>query len=325
MRKSFIVGAAIAVLSGVAGVTAAWAQAYPAKPIKMVIPIPAGSLTDVVGRAVAQGVSAAWGQPVIGENRAGAHGSIGMVECGKGGTEGYTICMTDGNILTLNSFAYSKLPYDPLAFAPVIHLAEIEVAVAIKAGLPIKSVKDLLEYARSKPGLVTWGSAGAGSTMHLYMEWFQARTGVRFNHIPYKGPADLTLALASGQIDVTSIAPSSVAPHVRAGKVTSIAVIVGKQRSSFAGNIPTLAEQGYDLDFRNWLALVAPPGTSGEVVRRWNTEVNRLLGDSAFVGKVMGTQAMIATGGTPENLAAIIREKRKVAAELTSIAKLKYD
>lgn len=322
MKLGLIVGAVAACLLSSPG---AFAQTYPVRPVRMVIPIPAGSLTDVVGRAVGQAVSAAWGQAVVAENRAGAHGSIGMVECGKGGTEGYTICMTDGNILTLNSFAYSKLAYDPLAFAPVIHLAEIEVALVTKAGLPIKSVRDLIDLARARPGQLAWGSAGAGSTMHLYMEWFQVKTGVKFNHIPYKGPADLTLALASGEIDVTSIAPSSVTPHVKSGKVNSIAVVVGKRRSAFAGSAPSLAEQGYDLDFRNWLALVAPPGTSGEVVRRWNAEVNRLLNDAAFVGKVMGTQAMVPTGGTPEDLAATVLEKRKVAAELTKIAQLRYD
>ncbi len=325
MRKELALITGLAALCSALAAPAALAQAYPVKPIKMVIPIPAGSLTDVVGRAVAQGVSAAWGQAIIGENRAGAHGSIGMVECGKGGGDGYTICMTDGNLLTLNSFAYTNLPYDPLAFAPIIHLAEIEVALVVKAGLPVKTVKELIEYARARPGQVAWGSSGAGSTMHLYMEWFQSRTGVRFNHVPYKGPAQLALAMASGEIDVTNIAPSSVAAHVKAGKVVPLAVVVGKRRSSFAGNTPTLAEQGFDLDFRNWLALVGPPGTSGEVVRRWNTEVNRLLADGAFVGKVMGAQAMISTGGSPEDLAAIILEKRKVAAELAKMANLKYD
>ncbi|MFM9969475.1 MAG: Bug family tripartite tricarboxylate transporter substrate binding protein [Burkholderiales bacterium] len=305
--------------------TSLFAQSYPVKPIRMVIPIPAGSLTDVMGRAVGQGVAAAWGQPVVAENRPGAHGAIGMVECGKGGTEGYTICMTDGNILTLNSFAYNKLPYDPVAFAPIIHLAEIEVGMYTKSALPVKNVKEFLDHARARPGQVAWGSAGAGSTMHLYMEWFQTKTGIRFNHIPYKGPAELTLAIASGEVDVTNIAPSSVAAHVKAGKVTPLAVVVGKRRSSFAGDTPTLASQGFELDFRNWLALVAPPGTNNEAVRRWNTEANRLLNDSGFVSKVMGAQAMIATGGTPEDLAATIQEKRKVAAELTKIANLKYD
>jgi tripartite-type tricarboxylate transporter receptor subunit TctC len=316
---------AAAVMVALLGAAGASAQAYPSKPMRMVIPIPAGSLTDVMGRAVGLGVGAAWGQPVVSENRPGAHGAIGMVECGKGGGDGYTICMTDGNILTLNSFAYQKLPYDPLVFAPIIHLAEIEVGMYVKAGLPVKSVKELIEYARARPGQVSWGSAGVGSTMHLYLEWFQAKTGARFNHIPYKGPADLTLAIAGGEIDTTNIAPSSVAAHVKAGKVVPLAVVIGKTRSTFAGNAPTLAEQGFDLDFRNWLAIVGPPGTNAEVVRRWNTEVNRLLGDPAFVGKVMGAQAMIATGGTPADLARVIQEKRKVAAELTKIANLKYD
>jgi tripartite-type tricarboxylate transporter receptor subunit TctC len=161
--------------------------------------------------------------------------------------------------------------------------------------------------------------------MHLYLERFQAKTGIKFNHIPYKGPAELTLALAQGEVDTTNIAPSSIAPHVKAGKVTPIAVIVGNRRSSFAGNTPSLAEQGYELDFRNWLALVGPPKMAPEAVRRWNTEVNRLLADPAFTGKVMGATAMIATGGSAEDLAAYTDQKRKVGAELARIANLKYD
>ena len=313
-----------AVLALICASSTAHAQAYPSKPIRMIVPIAAGSLTDVVGRAVAQSVSQAWGQPVVAENRAGANGTLGQDECARSAPDGYTICMTDGNVMTLNPYAYSKLPYDPLAFVPVIHLAEIEVAMVVKGSLPVKSVRELLDYAKARPGQVAWGSAGAGSTMHLYMEWFQAKTGIKFNHIPYKGPAQLVQAIAAGEVDVTYIAPSSVAPHIKTGKVKPLAVVIGKRRSPFAGDTPTLAEQGFDLDFRNWLAMVFPPRTPMELARRWNSEVNRVLGDNAFV-KVMGSTAMIATGGSPEDLAAILQEKRKLGAQLAKIANLRYD
>jgi tripartite-type tricarboxylate transporter receptor subunit TctC len=131
-------------------------------------------------------------------------------------------------------------------------------------------------------------------------------------------------AIAAGEVDVTYIAPSSVSAHVKAGKVRPLAVVVGKRRSPFAGDTPTLAEQGFELDFRNWLALVFPPRTPMELARRWNSEVNRLLGGDAL-SKVMASTAMIATGGSPEDLAAILKEKRKLGAELTRIANLKYD
>lgn len=325
MQSALRLTAAFALACSAVASTSVFAQAYPSKPIRMIVPIAAGSLTDVVGRAIAQSVGQAWGQAVVAENRAGANGTIGQDECYRAAPDGYTICMTDGNVMTLNPYAYSKLPYDPLAFVPVIHLAEIEVAMVVKAGVPAKSVRELLDYAKARPGQVTYGSAGAGSTMHLYMEWFQAKTGVKFNHIPYKGPAQLTQAIGAGEVEVTNIAPSSVSAFVKAGKVRPIAIVIGKRRSPFAGDTPTLAEQGFDLDFRNWLALVFPPKTPAELARRWNTEVNRLLVDNAFVGKVMGSTAMIPTGGTPEDLAAILQAKRKLGAELAKIANLRYD
>ena len=154
--------AAIAVLALTP--TLAAAQAYPNKPIKMIVPIPAGSLLDVLGRGIGQYVAPAWGQPVIVENRAGANGTLGMDACAKSPADGYTICIPDGNIMTLNPHAYSRLPYDPYGFAPVIHLGDLEQSIVIKASLPVNSVKELMEYARARPSQVTWGSAGAGST-----------------------------------------------------------------------------------------------------------------------------------------------------------------
>ncbi len=301
------------------------AQSYPGKPIRMIVPIGAGSLTDIVGRAVAQGVSQAWGQPVVADNRAGANGTIGMEECMRAPADGYTICMTDGNIMTLNPFAYSKIPYDPLAFVPVAHLADLEVQTVAKASLPVNSLKELVEYAKARPGQIAWGSSGAGSTMHLIMEWIQARTGAKFNHIPYKSPAQLQAAMAAGEIDVTNLAPAAVPGFVKDGRVKPIAVITGKRRSSFAGDTASYSDQGFDLDFRNWLAIVLPPGAPVEIARRWNLEINKLLTDSAFAGKFLYGNALTPTGGTPEDLVAIMQVKRKLGAELAKIANLKYD
>lgn len=305
--------------------TAVQAQAYPAKPIKMIVPIGAGSLTDIVGRAVAQGVSQAFGQPIVADNRAGANGTIGMEECMRSPADGYTICMTDGNIMTLNPHAYTRLPYDPNAFVPVAHLAELEVQTVAKASLPIKNLRELIDYAKTRPGQINWGSAGAGSTMHLIMEWMQAKTGAKFNHIPYKGPAQLQAAIAAGEVDVTNLAPAAVAGYVKEGRIKPIGIIVGKRRSQFAGDTPTYSEQGFDLDFRNWLAIVLPPKTSTDISRRWNTEINKLLSDNAFVTKFLYANALTPTGGTPEDLVAIMQAKSRLGAELAKIANLKYD
>jgi tripartite-type tricarboxylate transporter receptor subunit TctC len=302
-----------------------FAQTYPTRPIRMVLPIPAGSLTDIVGRAVGQGVSQAMGQPVIAETRAGANGTIGMEECARAAPDGYTICMTDGNIMTINPYAYSKLPYDPLAFVPVVHLADLEVAFVAKTTIPAGGMRELIEYARARPGEVTWGTTGAGSTPHMYLEWFQSKTGARFNHIPYKGPAQLALAIMAGEVDVTNASASTLDQGIKTGKIKLVAVATGKRRSAYIGNTPTFIEQGYDIDFRNWLAMVFPPKTPMDLARRWSAEVNKLLADPPFVAKVMTAQALTPTGGTPEDLMAILEAKRKLGAELTKIANLKYD
>lgn len=310
---------------GTLAASLAFAQAYPAKPIKMILPIPAGSVTDVVGRGLAQWVNQAWGQPVVAENRAGANGTLGMEECARSAGDGYTVCMTDGNIMTINPFAYSRLPYDPLGFVPIAHLADLEVAVAVNAALPVNNMRELVDYVRTRPGQVTWGSTGAGSTPHMYIEWFQAKTGVQFNHIPYKGPAQLQQAMAAGEVDIANMSPASIAPYAKSGKVRFIGVAAGQRRSTYITGLPTFSEQGFDIDFRNWLALVAPKGTPNDIARRWNAEANKAIADKAWTEKVMISQALTPTGGSPEDLVAILEAKRKLGAELARIAKLKYD
>jgi tripartite-type tricarboxylate transporter receptor subunit TctC len=159
----------------------------------------------------------------------------------------------------------------------------------------------------------------------MYIEWFQAKTGVQFNHIPYKGPAQLQQAMAAGEVDIANMSPASIAPYTKSGKVRFVGVATGPKRSSYIVGIPTFSEQGFDIDFRNWLALVGPKGLSMDLARRWNAEANKLLSDKAWVDKVMTPQALTPTGGSPEDLVAIIEAKRKLGAELARIAKLKYD
>jgi tripartite-type tricarboxylate transporter receptor subunit TctC len=248
-----------------------------------------------------------------------------METCARAVPDGYTVCMTDGNIMTLNPYAYAKLPYDPHDFVPVIHFAELEQSVVVHPSLPVKSMRELVEYARANPGQVTWGSAGAGSSMHLYVEWIQVKTGVRFNHILYKGPAPLVQAIAAGEVQATSLTTGTAAPFVRAGKLRPIAMIAGKRRSAFAFDVPSFAEQGFELDFRNWLALVFPKGTPPQLARRWNAEMNRLLADKAFVDKILSSESFTLTGGSSEDMTAIMEKKLKIGAELARITRLRYE
>ena len=325
MKSSAPIVCSLILLCAAAAASTAIAQAYPVKPIKMIMPIPAGSLTDVVGRAVAASVGPALGQTVIGENRVGANGTIGMTECARSAPDGYTVCMTDGNIMTINPYAYATLPYDPKSFVPIAHLAELEVAFAVQSTLPVNNLKEWLDYARARPGQATWGTTGAGSTPHLYLSWMSAKTGVNFNHIPYKGPAQLQLALIAGEIDATNMGPANIVKLNAAGKVRIIAVSHGKTRSKWLGDTPSFRDQGFDIDFRNWLAIVFPGGTPTALARRWNAEINKLLADPAWVDKVMIASALSPTGGPPEELERILAEKHKLGAEITKIANLRFE
>ncbi|MFM9968396.1 MAG: Bug family tripartite tricarboxylate transporter substrate binding protein [Burkholderiales bacterium] len=239
LGRCFALAGAVFV-SGVLVSNAARAQAYPNKPMKMIMPIPAGSLTDVVGRAIATSLAPVFGHAVVAENRVGANGTIGMTECARSAPDGYTACMTDGNIMTINPYAYDSLPYDPKSFVPIAHLAELEVAFAVQAALPVTNLKEWLDYARARPGQATWGTTGAGSTPHLYLSWMTAKTGVTFNHIPYKGPAQLQLALIGGEINGTNMGPANIVNMNAAGKVRIIAVSHGKTRSKYIGDVPSL-------------------------------------------------------------------------------------
>jgi tripartite-type tricarboxylate transporter receptor subunit TctC len=300
----------------------AQAQQYPSKPVRMIMPIPAGSLVDVVGRALSISLAPVMGQPIVAENRVGANGTIGMAECARAAPDGHTTCMTDGNIMTINHFAYKDLPYDPASFVPVAHLADLEVAFVVQSRVPARNLKEWIEHARANPGKVTWGSFGMGSTPHVYLEWFQAKTGVQFNHIPYKGPTELQNAMVAGEVDASNMGIAFLRTQVPTGKVRVIASAAGRERSEFIRNVPTFREQGFDIDFRNWLAIVFPGGTPQALARRWNSEINRLYEDKAWVAKYFTASALSATGGTPEELAAVLKEKHRLGAELAKIANL---
>ena len=299
------------------------AQSYPVKPIRMLMPIPAGSLTDVVGRALATSLGPVFGVPIPAENRAGANGTIGMAQCAKAAPDGYTICMTDGNIMTVNYHAYGNLSYDPKAFVPVAHLADLEVSFVVQSTLPIHNLKELIAYCKQRPGIFKWGSFGSGSTPHMYLEWFQAKTGISVNHIPYKGPAQLQLAMVAGEIDATNMGPANIERYQAQGKVRMIAVAAGKKRSRFLGNTPSFQQQGFDIDFRNWLAIVFPPKTPTELAQRWNTEINKLLNDPAWVSKIMEPAALAPTGGSIEDFKRILAEKTILGEQLAKIANLR--
>jgi tripartite-type tricarboxylate transporter receptor subunit TctC len=328
--KSFIATLLIAV--GLVNASTASAQnvaaqsmAYPIRSVRLFVPFPAGTVPDILIRAVTQPLSQTWGRAIVVENRAGANGNIGMDACAKSAPDGYTICLPTGVIMSLNPYAYARMPYDPLDLVPVVHIGTLDQAIAVNASVPVNTVRELVEYAKARPGTLSWGSLGMGSTAHLYMEWLHARTGASFVHVPYKGSNEVVYAVSSGELQVLTLTPSLVVPQMKSGKVKVLAVVSGKKRLAAMPEVPTLAEAGYELDFRNWIALYFPRGAPTEAVRAWNVEVNRIMADARFVEKFFLPQSVTPAGGTPDDLSAFARANRQTAAELAKIANLKFD
>lgn len=315
---------ALALIAGVASGHPVPAQTYPVKPIRMIVSSPPGGVTDTSARAVANGVSQSLGQPIVIENRGGANGNIGGEACARAAPDGYSVCLINGVAITFNPFAYAKMPFDvDRDLMPVVLVGFLDIAITVHASLPVNSVRELVELAKTKPGGLNWGSLGIGSNSHMYMVWLESKTGARFTHVPYKGSPALFLAAGTGDVHISTTTPGTAQPHVKAGKLKIIAVITSKDRSPLAPEVPTFKEQGFELDFRNWNGVFFQRAATGEIVRRWNAEVNKLLADPKFTEKYLAPMAVTASGGTPQDFANFIKSDRATAAELVKLAKMK--
>ncbi|MSQ52307.1 MAG: tripartite tricarboxylate transporter substrate binding protein [Betaproteobacteria bacterium] len=303
----------------------AQAQSYPAKPIRVHVTCPAACLPDLLARAIGAQLQESWGQPVIIDNRAGANGNISMEACAKSAGDGYSICLPAGVIMSINPFAYEKLAYDPLELVPIILLGNLDQAIAVHASVPARNMKELVALARAKAGSITWASLGVGSTAHLYLEWMRVKTGVEMVHVPYKGSPQAMQAITVGEVQALALTPGVFAPQVAAGKLRVIAVVTGSKRLATMPDVPTLSEQGFDLDFCNWMSFYGPKGTPAEVVRKWNGDVNRLLANKAFTDKNFIPLSVTPAGGTPEDMAAVAKSSRAAGEELVRISKLKFE
>jgi tripartite-type tricarboxylate transporter receptor subunit TctC len=258
---------------------AVWAQAYPAKPVHMIISFPPGSGTDIVGRVVAQKLSEFWGQPVLAENRGGAGGSIGTAAVAKAAPDGYTL-LVDSSAHAVTPAMYAKLPYDTLKdFVDIAPLAGQPNVLVVRPGSPIKSVADLVADAKAKPGQINFASAGIGSGTHLNLEKFKLATGVDVTHIPYKGTQEVIADLLGGRVEYYFAPISAALSNIRDGKLRPIAVSSAK-RSGSLPEVPTVAESGLPgFEFTLWFGVWGPAGMPAEVVDKISKDVNRALAD----------------------------------------------
>src|SRR3954464_6745071 len=248
-------------------------QSYPAKPIRIVVPFPAGGIADLYGRLIGARVSDHWSQPVVVENRTGAGGNIGADAVAKSPPEGYALVMGSFGTHAVNVSLFSSMPYDPVRdFAPIILVLEAEGLLVVHPSVPATNVRELIAHARARPGELTFASAGMGTASHLAGALFNAMAHVDMTHVPHKGNVPAITDLLAGQPSLLFATMPTVLPHARAGKLRAIATL-GSERSAATPELPTIGETLKGFEVNNWIGLFAPAGTPPEIVRRWNGEV----------------------------------------------------
>ena len=256
----------------------AQAQNYPAKPIHILVPYAPGGISDIASRILGAKLTEAWGQQVLVENRPGGNGFIAMAAAAKAAPDGYTMVMAAGGDVAINPAMFKEMPYDVEGdLAPIAMVSDAPLVLAAHAGAPYNTVADVIAAAKAQPGRISVATPGNGSINQIVLEWMALNTGTQFQHIPYKGGAPAAAALAAGDIPLGVLASSSVAPHVKSGRVRVLAVTMAK-RSTLNPEWPTLQQEGVkEIDASNWTALFAPKATPQPIIDKLNAEVVKIL------------------------------------------------
>ena len=296
---------AMAVVILVAASTAALGADYPTRPVRLVVGFPPGGAADILGRVAAHQLTERLGQQVVVDNRGGAGGLVATEITARASADGYTLLFTSIPHV-INPHLYKKVQYDAIKdFNPVVQFVSVPLMMAANPSLPAKTVKELIAYAKAKPGQVNYASAGSGSSSHLAMEFFKSMAGMDLNHIPYKGTGPLITDLISGQVGLTIASAVPLAPQVKAGKLRGMAVTGAKRSPSFP-DLPAIAETVPGYDVVNWFGIVAPAGTPAAIITRVNGELNKAL-NTAQIKDRLRAQGADAAGGSADEFARVIR------------------
>ncbi len=327
--KKTIVGFLLAALALVAAVDA-WAQAYPSRPVRIVVPFPAGGTTDILARLIGQELQKTWGQPVVIENRGGAGGNIGSEVVAKSPPDGYTLLMGTVGTLSINLplFAQNnnKLPYHPLNdFAPITNVAAVPNVMVVPATLPVNNVKEFIALAKSKPGGLNMASSGNGTSIHLTGELFKSLTGTFMVHLPYRGSAPALQDMLGGSTQVMFDNLTSSLAFIRSGKLKALAV-TSLVRSPAIPNVPTMEEaaglKGFDATA--WFGLVAPAGTPKEIITKIRNDVAKAM-ESAEVREKFAAQGALPIADTPEQFTAYIKSEIEKWTRVVKFSGAKID
>ncbi len=284
----------------------AWGQSYPTKPIRLISPFPPGAVVDTLSRTLAAPLGDLLGQPVVVENRAGAGGNIGMTVVAQAPADGYVIGMGSIGTHGINPSVYAKMPFDPVRdFAPISFVASNINVLVVHPSVPVQDVKQLIAYAKSNPGKLSYGSAGTGTSQHLAAELFKQINGIQMTHIPYKGAGPAVADLVAGQIPLMFVDISASLGHIRAGKLRALGVTT-RERTPLL-DVPTVIEQGVpDFDVNAWFGLFAPAGTPREIVARLQAESGNALRQPAVRDRLQSV-GLSPAPNTPEEFAQFIR------------------
>ena len=302
------------------------AQAWPAKPVRLVVPFPAGGATDTVARVVAQQVATETGQQFIVDNKAGAGGTLGATEGMRAAADGYTLVFTTSSTHAISPHLMAKAPYDPVKdFTPIAHVADAASVLLVTPGLPVKNVAELISYAKAHPGELNYASSGNGTIVHLTTEAFRSQAGLQMLHVPYKGTGPALTDLAAGNVQVLFDSIPTGLPHVRSGRLKALAV-TGGQRSPLMPELPTVAEAGLPgFTSVTWFGLYGPARLPADVVRQINTAFNKALRAPEVGAKLAQLGAEPAAPQSPEAFATMVAKDSQRWGQLIRERKITVD
>ncbi len=320
-RRSLLAAAALALALPFA-TSSAQAQAWPDKPIRIVVGFAPGGFTDVLARLIGQKLSERLGQPVVVENKPGAAGTLGADLVAKAKPDGYTLLLAHSNSNSVAPALYPKLPYNILTdFTPIIPVANTPLLLTVHPSVAAKDVKEFVALARSKPGALRYASSGGGSAQHLAAERFQLATGTQMTHIPYKGSGQAIVDLLSGQVELNFESPPNVMTHAKAGKLRLLAITSNK-RSALLPDVPTMAEAGVkNAEMLQWFAVMGPAKMPADITRRLNAEIAAIL-KMPDVAEKIASQGGEIMGGSSEDFAKFIATDSATFARLVKEAKI---
>jgi tripartite-type tricarboxylate transporter receptor subunit TctC len=301
------------------------ALAQGAKPLRIIVPFTPGGSTDILARVLGPKLTQSLGQTVFIDNKPGAGGSLGAAEAAKAEPDGNTLLMGHIGTLAVNPSLYPKLAYDPVkSFAPVAYVARVPNVLVVNAASPFRSLKDLVDAARAKPGQLTYSSGGNGSAAHITFEALKLKARIFISHIPYRGTAPSVTDVIGGQVDCTFTGAPAVIPHVRSGRLRALAVSSSKRLAALP-DVPTTAESGYPgFEADQWYGLVAPAGTPAAVVARLNAEINKAL-MLADVAQQLSVEGATPMPTTPQAFADLIKREIPRWAEVVKAGNVKAD